>query len=46
MRFETFVALRYLAESRIPVLARDVVGSRGRKVIFQVDDGRAWVKLL
>ena len=38
------LARELLSESRIPVQAEDVGGRRGRKVIFQTDDGEAWVK--
>jgi hypothetical protein len=40
------LALRLLEEARIPVLDRDVGGARGRKLIFHVDDGAAWVRQL
>jgi chemotaxis protein CheD len=33
-----------LAAAGIPVVADDLGGRRGRKLIFQVDDGAAWVK--
>lgn len=39
-------ALQVLADGRIPVVARDVGGQRGRKLVFQTDDGSAWVRLL
>ncbi len=39
-------ALRALEAAAIPVVESDVGGSRGRKVIFQVDDGSAWVRTL
>jgi chemotaxis protein CheD len=35
-----------LAEEDIPVLAADVGGFRGRKLVFHPDDGSAWVKLV
>ena len=35
-----------LAAAGIPVLAEDLGGRRGRKLIFQVDDGAAWVKFV
>ena len=35
-----------LAAAGIPVLVEDLGGRRGRKLIFQVDDGAAWVKLV
>jgi chemotaxis protein CheD len=40
------LALRLLADERIPVLDQDVGGSKGRKVIFHVDDGAVWVRQL
>nr|WP_318653876.1 chemotaxis protein CheD [Anaeromyxobacter oryzae] len=40
------LALRLLEEARIPVLDRDVGGTKGRKLIFHVDDGTAWVRQL
>jgi len=40
------VARKLLGEERIPIMGEDVGGPRGRKLIFQVDDGTAWVKLL
>ena len=40
------LALRLLEEARIPVLDQDVGGARGRKVIFIVDQGTAWVRQL
>ncbi|BDG09111.1 chemotaxis protein CheD [Anaeromyxobacter paludicola] len=40
------LALRTLEAEGIPVLERDVGGSRGRKVIFHSDDGAAWVRSL
>ncbi len=40
------LALQLLEEARIPVLDRDVGGSRGRKVVFFADDGTAWVRQL
>jgi chemotaxis protein CheD len=40
-------AARALVAARdIPVLAADVGGSRGRKLLFHPDDGSAWVKLV
>ena len=38
------VALSVLARFGIPVLAEDTGGRRGRKLIFNTDDGTAWVK--
>jgi chemotaxis receptor (MCP) glutamine deamidase CheD len=35
-----------LASVGIPVVARDVGGKRARKLIFQTDDGSAWVKTI
>jgi chemotaxis protein CheD len=40
------LALRLLEEARVPVLDKDVGGSRGRKVVFLVDEGTAWVRQL
>ena len=40
------VARRLLREAEVPVVAEDVEGDRGRKVIFRTDDGSARVKLL
>lgn len=40
------LALRLLEEARIPVLDQDVGGSRGRKLVFFVDEGTAWVRQL
>lgn len=40
------MALRLLANEGIPVVAEDVGGQRGRKVIFQTHDGTAWVRRL
>lgn len=39
-------ALRALEAAAVPVVESDVGGKRGRKVIFQVDDGSAWVRTL
>ena len=39
-------ALEVLEAEGIPVTARDTEGSRGRKVLFQTDDGAAWVRAL
>jgi chemotaxis protein CheD len=39
-------ALRALEDERITVVAQDVGGHRGRKVVFHIDDGSAWVKLI
>lgn len=35
-----------LAAAGIPVLVESLGGRRGRKLIFQVDDGTAWVKFV
>ncbi len=40
------VARKLLKEEGIPVVAEDVGGQRGRRVIFQTDDGSAWVRRL
>ena len=40
------LALRLLEEERIPVLDRDVGGTRGRKVVLLTDEGTAWVRQL
>ncbi len=40
------VARTLLAREGIPIEAEDVGGPRGRKVIFQTDDGSAWVRPL
>ena len=40
------VARQLLSTAGIPVLAEDVGGQRGRKLIFHVDDGDAWVKVV
>jgi chemotaxis protein CheD len=40
------LAVQLLAEARIPVLGGDVGGQRGRKLIFNTDDGSAWVRQL
>jgi chemotaxis protein CheD len=40
------LALHLLEEARIPVLDRDVGGTRGRKLVFVTDEGTAWVRLL
>jgi len=39
-------ARKLLAEARIPVVAEDVGGDRGRRLIFYPDDGSAFVRLL
>lgn len=40
------VAEQFLAAASIPLTGHDVGGQRGRKLIFQTDDGAAWVKPL
>ena len=40
------VAHSLLATARIPLIAEDVGGRRGRKLIVHTDTGDAWVKLL
>jgi chemotaxis protein CheD len=40
------LALRLLDDARIPVLDHDVGGQRGRKLVFIVDEGTAWVRQL
>ena len=40
------VARQLLSAAGIPLLAEDVGGQRGRKLIFHVDDGDAWVKVV
>jgi chemotaxis protein CheD len=40
------VARRLLLEEGIPIVAEDVEGTRGRKLIFQTHDGAAWVRSL
>lgn len=40
------LALDLLERARIPVLDRDVGGTRGRKLVFFVDEGTAWVRQL
>ena len=39
-------AEKFLHDHNIPVVGSDVGGQRGRKLIFQIDDGTAWVKQL
>jgi chemotaxis protein CheD len=38
------IALKVLAEEQIPVIAEDLGGSQGRKLIFHTHDGNAWVR--
>jgi len=40
------LALRLLEDAGIPVLDQDVGGQRGRKLVFIVDEGTAWVRQL
>lgn len=40
------VAVEELRALNIPVVASDTGGAIGRKLIFQTDDGTAWVKFL
>jgi chemotaxis protein CheD len=40
------LALAFLAAEGIPVVHGDVGGARGRKLVFRVGDGAAWVKVL
>lgn len=40
------LALRLLEDAGIPVLDKDVGGQKGRKLIFHLDDGAAWVRQL
>lgn len=40
------IGLEILSELRIRVVAQDVGGTRGRKLVFQTDDGAAWIKYL
>jgi chemotaxis protein CheD len=40
------VARTVLASHGIPIVAHDVGGQQGRRVIFQTDDGSAWVRHL
>lgn len=40
------LARKLLDEAGVPVVASDVGGPRGRKLVFQLDDGVAWVKAL
>lgn len=39
-------ALALLEIARIPVLAQDTGGNRGRKVVFNTDDGSAWSRII
>jgi chemotaxis protein CheD len=40
------LARTLLGDAGIPIVAQDVGGTRGRRVIFQTDDGSAWVRRL
>jgi len=40
------IALKLLDAERIPVITCEVGGQHGRKLIFQTDDGVAWIKRL
>ncbi len=40
------LAKKLLGSEGIPIVAEDVGGQRGRRVIFQTDDGSAWVRRL
>jgi chemotaxis protein CheD len=40
------VAFKLLRELRVPVLAHDVGGTRGRRIVVRTDYGSAWVKEL
>lgn len=40
------LARRFLAQVGIQVVAEDVEGTRGRRVMYHTDTGDAWVKLL
>ncbi len=40
------LALRLLADLRIPILDADLGGARGRKLVFFTDEGSAWVRQL
>lgn len=40
------VALEVLAAERIPVVATDVGGARGRKIVFVIEEGAVWVRAL
>lgn len=40
------VARKLLGDEGIKIIGGDVGGRRGRKLLFNVDDGEAWVKLL
>ena len=38
------LARRYLADAGIPIVNEDVGGTQGRKLVFQTNDGSAWVR--
>jgi len=40
------IARRILAVERIPIVAEDVGGERGRKIVFDTGDGHVWVREL
>lgn len=40
------LAVRALQDEGIPILGGEVGGERGRKLVFHVDDGAAWVRTL
>lgn len=40
------LARKLLAERGIPVVAEDVLGQRGRRVVFHTDDGAAFVRFV
>jgi chemotaxis protein CheD len=40
------LARAMLDRHEIPVVAEDVGGTRGRKVVFSVPDGSAWIKVI
>ena len=38
------IARACLAQARVPIVAEDVGGQAGRKLVFRIPDGDAWVK--
>jgi len=40
------LAAESLAALGIPIIERDVGGTKGRKLVFHSDDGAAWIRLL
>lgn len=40
------IARVLLERERIPIVAEDLLGTRGRKLVFTTDDGAAWVRKL